>query len=106
MHGEEEVTCRLCGKKFVCLDNMVRHMTHEHARQDGEDIVAAITDDMQRPLPTGDDEPDRTLAKNWAYVRTKVWRRRVADVLNVRLWDGRAATEDFNNYVRFLLEQL
>ena len=61
---------------------------------------------MQRPLATGDEEMDRTHTRNWAYVRIKVWREHVVNVLNVRLWDGRAVTEDFDNGVRFFLAQL
>ena len=105
MHGDEEVVCRLCGKTYTREDNMLRHMASEHNGGSGEDVVGTFRDNKQRPPQTGDEDLDRTLRRNCVYVRTKVRRCHVVDVLNVRLWDGRTATEGFDNGVWFLLQR-
>ena len=51
-------------------------------------LRAVITDHVQAPPPTDDEDLNDALRENWSFIKTKLKRGVVANMLNVRLWNG------------------
>ena len=94
------IKCRLCGQEIRKEEDVRRHMESVHrdvARGDGVmpvgELRVVITDHMQQLPPTEDENMNNILRDNWSFIKTKLKRGAVINMLNVCLWDSGVGVE-------------
>ena len=70
------------------------------------DLRGVIADHLEQSPVTGNIELDSVCSDNWSFIKTKLKRGRVVDLLNVRIWDGETGVEGYDESVWFLLKRL